>query len=259
MEGPLSRSTISARCSILCLLLALLAACGPNEVRVQGDFPPPLMDALPLRLGVWYPEEFRTHEIFDEAKSRSESDWLVNTGAAQVDMWDTLLQGMFINLVHLKQAPVAGKPIAGVDAVLIPHVDELQYAIPQQTHVKVYEIWMRYRFDLLDGQGASVAGWTMPAYGKTPTAFLRSDEEAVNLAAVMALRDAGANFVMTFPRIPEVGVLLGMPESRPEPGAAPPRPAAAGDPLLEELEPIDDGIIEDVENVPVETGGEVTP
>ena len=49
-----------------------------------------------------------------------------------------------------------------------------------------------------------VWNWTMTSYGKTPTAFLRSDEAAVNLAAIVALRDAGANFATGFTRVPEV-------------------------------------------------------
>ena len=44
----------------------------------------------------------------------------------------------------------------------------------------------------------------MTSYGKTPTAFMRSDTDAVNLAAVMALRDAGANFITNFSRVPDV-------------------------------------------------------
>jgi hypothetical protein len=48
----------------------------------------------------------------------------------------------------------------------------------------------------------------MTAYGKTPTAFLQSDEAAVNLAAVVALRDAGAHFVTSFQRVPEVAQWL---------------------------------------------------
>ena len=91
-----------------------------------------------------------------------------------------------------------------VDAVLIPHVEELQYAIPAHTNIKVYEIWMRYRFELVTTGGQAIAEWTMTSYGKTPTAFLRSDKEAVNLAAVMALRDAGANFATSFTRVPDV-------------------------------------------------------
>ena len=118
--------------------------------------------------------------------------------------WDAVLGGMFENLVHLQSKPDPESVNHVVDAVLIPHVEELQYAIPTQTNIKVYEIWMRYRFELVTSSGEPIADWLMSAYGKTPTAFMQSDEAAVNLAAVMALRDAGANFVVNFNRVPDV-------------------------------------------------------
>jgi hypothetical protein len=189
-------------------LALLLTACGPTKVVVEGNFPEALLEPMPVTLGVWYPEEFANHEIFDEAKTRSESGWIVQTGTAQIQMWDQLLGDMFHQVVHMKGEPGREQMNQLVDAVLIPRVDELQYAIPQHTNVKVYEIWMRYRFELVTSGGEPIAEWTMPAYGKTPTAFLRSDEAAVNLAAVMALRDAGANFATTFARIPEVRTFL---------------------------------------------------
>ena len=95
-----------------------------------------------------------------------------------------------------------------MDAVLIPEVAELQYALPAQTNVKVYEIWIRYRLQLVTAGGDPIADWTMSAYGKTPTALLQTDQSAVNLAAVMALRDAGANFATGFSRVPEVQAWL---------------------------------------------------
>jgi hypothetical protein len=212
MEAPLSGSTIfaSQRPGPLRLVAALLSACflltacGPNEVVVQGQFPEPLMSRLPITIGVWYPEEFSNHEFFDEAKGRAESGWIVRTGEAQVSMWDTLFGGMFAELVHMKGKPAPDQMNQLVDAVLIPRVDELQYTIPAHTNVKVYEIWLRYGFDLVTIEGEPIAEWTMTAYGKTPTAFLQSDEAAVNLAAVVALRDAGANFAANFTRVPAV-------------------------------------------------------
>jgi len=171
---------------------------------VRGQFPPPLIEPLPITLGVWMDSDFTNHEIFDEAKSRKESSWVVNTGEAQVQMWHTLLAGMFRKVVHLDSAPGPGSTNTSVDAVLIPHVVELQYAIPSQTQVKVYEIWMRYRFELVRTDGAPIAEWTMSSYGKTPTALLQTNQEAVNLAAVMALRDAGAHFATTFTKQPAV-------------------------------------------------------
>jgi hypothetical protein len=207
MEVLLSGSTTFANRLLgaaLCVAVLVLSACGTKEVVVQGNFPEPLMDKLPLRLGIWYGDDFRNHEFFDEAKSRSESEWLVKTGSAQVAMWDTLLPGMFAEVIAMRAAPAIDELNPIVDAVLIPHVDELQYAIPAHTSVKVYEIWMRYRYELVTNRGDPIAEWSMTAYGKTPTAFLQSDEAAVNLAAVVALRDAGANFATNFTRVPAV-------------------------------------------------------
>ena len=204
------------------MLLCLLSACGPARVQVEGSFPDPLLDPLPITLGVWYSDEFRNHEFFDEAKAPGDSDWVVKTGQAQVQMWDALLNGMFETVVYLDQAPGTGPPIAGIDGILVPKVDELQYAIPTHTNIKVYEIWMRYRFNLLDPQGDPIGEWVMSSYGKTPTAFLQSDEQAVNLAAVMALRDAGAHFATGFQRVAviepwliEQGASAGLSEAAP--------------------------------------------
>lgn len=202
--APEGRSLPGLRLGLAALLCVLLAGCGPARVDVEGNFPAPLMEKVPLTLGVWYDQEFTNHEFFDEASSRSESSWVVRTGEAQVQMWDTLLNGMFVELVPMKGKPGPGQMNQSVDAVLIPHVDELQYAIPAHTNIKVYEIWMRYRLQLVTSGGETIAEWTMPAYGKTPTAFMQSDQAAVNLAAVMALRDAGANFATSFTRVPAV-------------------------------------------------------
>lgn len=185
-------------------LLGLLSGCGPNRVIVEGNFPSPLIEPLPITLGVWFGDDFAQHEFFDESKSRNESSWLVTTGAAQVQMWDRLLTGIFKKIVVLTNPPQPGQVSSAVQAVLIPHIAELQYAIPAHTQIKVYEIWMRYRFELVTPEGQPIAEWTMSSYGKTPTAFLQSDQEAVNLAAVMALRDAGAHFISQFTQIPAV-------------------------------------------------------
>jgi len=191
-------------------------------VIVEGNFPEPLLDPLPITMGVIYPPAFAQHEFFDEAKGRADSDWLVKTGEAQVAFWDILLGGLFQEVVHIDSWETVESEGGRIDGVLIPSIAELQYTVPTHTNVKVYEIWMRYEFRLADmaaihqqADGAlsfnpedRLAQWPITAYGKTPTAFLQSDEEAVNLAAVVALRDAGAHFITTFGRTPEVAAWL---------------------------------------------------
>jgi hypothetical protein len=215
-SDKVAHATGLLRCIACATLVLFLSACGANKVIVEGEFPTPVMTPLPLNIGVWYPDEFRNHEFTDMAKTPQDSSWVVKTGDAQTTMWNVLLAGMFESVVEMEAAPVAGAMNRVVDAVLIPEIDELQYAIPTQTHVKVYEIWMRYRFKLVDLDGEIIAEWMMTAYGKTPTAFLRSNTAAVNMAAVMALRDAGANFVINFSKTPELADWLANMSTRAE-------------------------------------------
>ena len=203
MSHSMTFARLRARSTLLAIAGALLlAACGSPQVIVEGNFPAPLVEPEPVDIGIWYTEEFRNH-VFTEAGKKRGGGWVVETGAAQVQMWDGVFVGMFENIVYLTEAPGNGTAPA-VDAVLIPHVAELQYAIPAHTNVKVYEIWMRYRFELVTPAGDALGAWEMTSYGKTPTAFLQTDEAAVNGAAIMALRDAGANFVTSFNRVPAV-------------------------------------------------------
>jgi hypothetical protein len=219
MVGRLLDSmTLGRRAQHLLILITLLmlAACTSREVIVEGAFPTPLVDPIPVSVGVLFTQEFKEHELVDDAKGRGEISWRVSTGTAQVEFWSTLFPAFFQNVVFIESYD--DLQTYDVDAVLVPQVADVQYAIPLYTNVKVYEIWMRYNLALvepkqiIDEENATIslenmqpfAEWPLTAYGKTPTAFMQSDTDAVNLAAVMALRDAGANFISSFLRVPGV-------------------------------------------------------
>ena len=198
------------------LMLSVLGACSSREVIVEGRFPTPVVDPVPVSVGVFFPTAFREQELVDDATGRGEVSWRVSTGVAQVDFWSTLLTGLFQNVVFIESAE--DLDAYDVDTVLIPEVTDIQYAIPLYTKVKVYEIWMRYNFTLVNAEtlkdddkgvltvaeAQPLVEWGLTAYGKTPTAFLQSDVDAVNQAAVMALRDAGANFITRFGSVPGI-------------------------------------------------------
>ena len=207
---------LSAKRLAALFILLFVVACTSREVVVEGAFPTPLIDPVPVSVGILFTQEFREHELIDDATGRGEVSWRVSTGSAQVNFWSTLFPAFFQNVVFINS--YEDLETYDVDAVLIPEVSEVQYAIPLYTSVKVYEIWMRYQLSLvepeqiMDADNKTInlenmqafAEWPLTAYGKTPTAFMQSDVDAVNLAAVMALRDAGANFITSFARVPGV-------------------------------------------------------
>jgi hypothetical protein len=88
--------------------------------------------------------------------------------------------------------------------MIVPEITEVQLATPMETQLNVYEVWLKYNLKVYDGNGQPVADWMMSAYGKTQSRFLKSDEEALNQATVMALRDAGARLLTGFQQIPEI-------------------------------------------------------
>jgi hypothetical protein len=207
---------LSAKRLAALFILLFVVACTSREVVVEGAFPAPLIDPVPVSVGILFTQEFREHELIDDATGRGEVSWRVSTGSAQVDFWSTLFPAFFQNVVFINS--YEDLETYDVDAVLIPEVSEVQYAIPLYTSVKVYEIWMRYQLSLVEPEQImdtdnktinlenmqAFAEWPLTAYGKTPTSFMQSDVDAVNLAAVMALRDAGANFITSFARVPGV-------------------------------------------------------
>ena len=187
----------------------LLTACAGN-VTVEGEFPTPLVDQRDLAVGVVANPKFQNFEY--EEKSKDRLKWTIGTGGAQEKLLYTLLHAMFREVTTLQDLPAGATP-APVDLVLVPRVKEFQYAMPRETKVNIFEVWIKYSIQVYDRQGAMLADWVMPAYGKTPTAFLKSEDDALNQAVIMALRDAGANFITGFDKVPEIKAWLSTPRS----------------------------------------------
>lgn len=175
-----------------------------NSLVVKAEIPPPMVDSLPLVMGVHYDESLRNYTYVEENKDREE--WTIDNGAAQVNMFATILPEMFDKVVQVPDINNVGKDQP--DLIFSPLIEQFQYSLPRETRINVYEIWIKYNMRVYDTQGELVADWIMTAYGKTPTAFIKSKEKALNEAMVVALRDAGASFSIGFKRVPEIRAWL---------------------------------------------------
>ncbi|WGL18140.1 hypothetical protein PVT68_07540 [Microbulbifer bruguierae] len=190
------------RCLSMCCVL-LLAACS-HTVSVDGHFPQPIGDQHPLTVGVYLSEDFRKFTYSENRDDRDE--WNINTGRAQKNLFETVLGSMFKETISLAQYP-SDLP-SDVDLVIVPEVRELQFTMPRETRVNIFEVWIKYDMHAYNQQGDAVAQWVITAYGKTPTAFLKSQEAALAQAINVALRDAGATLYTGFERVPELQAFI---------------------------------------------------
>ena len=185
------------------LLVAFLMGCGSQQVIVDGNYPKPLIKSLPLKLALVLNSDFLEHEYHYQPKEFRESKLTIKSGISQGKMINTVTEAMFETLIILDKFPADSSNL-DIDLILVPRVEQMQHAVPSQTKANIFEIWVRYHFQLFTSNGESIGDWYMSAYGKTPSKFMDSKKESINEAAHLAFRDAGANFSLNFSRIPEV-------------------------------------------------------
>jgi hypothetical protein len=185
-----------------------LAACGPHEISVKpaDTFPKPLVEPLPARVGVFFPADFASFAHHEERPNKG-GEWTISLGATQVQVFRTVLSSMFTEFQELTSEQAS----AGLSAVIVPRVQEFQFALPADTRSNVFEIWVKYDLSIRDTQGDEVGHWVFTAYGKTPTAFMKSGEEAIQAATLVALRDAGASMISGMERDARIREWLGVP------------------------------------------------
>lgn len=210
------------------VLVTLLCGCSTTAVLVKGSFPHgAVVEKLPLKIGVYFDDAFRSYTLKEPVPQRG--DWQIDVGSAQVGMFRAILPSMFESVVELDDPAAA----ADVDAVLVPEVDAMQFAIPFQTKSNFFEIWIRYQLTLREpGSDKVIASWPLTGYGRTRDAMLSSAQEAIDQAAIVALRDAAAFLAIDFVHTRELGPWLASKGLAPgaaggnAPGASTPAPAA---------------------------------
>ena len=187
-----ARSLIALSFTVTSLLLSACA----TRVEVSGSFPSALTHKLPLRTVVVFDEAFANHKF----ESTEGPEVSIAVGQIQVELFTGLAANLFQHSVTATSMPTQPK----ADLILKPAVEDVQISMPNESQLKVFEVWIKYNLQVFEATGEPVADWIMTAYGKTPTRFLKSNTEALQQASMVAMRDAGAHFITGFARVPEV-------------------------------------------------------
>ena len=184
--------------ALACLVL-LTIGCSGAKVAVPTQFPVPLVEKVPLPIGLYLDEALLSYKHEESLEKRG--DWEIELGSAQPSMFDNLLAGMFIGHRRVKQVQGRHPDLAGV---LAPAIAEVQFSTPEQSRSDYYEVWLRYQFKLHDNQGSELGAWDLTAYGKAHEQNHGGDASALQQAAMSACRDAMAFFTQQFPTLPVV-------------------------------------------------------
>lgn len=176
------------------LLAIFLSACTAN-VRIDEQFPSVVSAPHDMNATL-----VMNHE-FQNLQSTPTENIVIQLGSAQVELLTKAFGGLF---ARVDVVDSISKVPPGTDLVITPQVLQVQLSTPSESYLNVYEVWIKYRLVIEAADGTAVDSWFLPAYGKTPNSTLLSRTRAIEQAAIVALRDAGAKLILDFYRIPAV-------------------------------------------------------
>jgi hypothetical protein len=230
---------------LIVLLINIIAAmvltgCA-KSIEVTTDFPPPLLEPYPLVAGVRYPAELT--DFIHTENPELQPEWTIKLGTANLQLFRTLLNGMFIKTIELDantEAPVDPE----IDFIIEPKLEEMEFSVPQQSGSDQFVVWLRYNLKLLQPDGQLIGDWRITGYGQEDEGDMgMGSGNAMKDAAITALRDAAASIVIGFTKAPGVEehilTRIDVPdEALPEvasPGDDVPEDALHEDPLAEDM------------------------
>ena len=187
----------------MAVIVVAVGGCS-SAVVVDSSFPTPLIEPLGASVGLHFSDDLYDY-IHSEALPR-QSTWTIDLGDANVAMLEPLLQTMFVETRNVDTLPLSESDRAGLDAVIEPVLEKFEFDIPFGERDEFVEVWMQYRLMLYRPDGEVITEWPVSGYGKFETGGKRV--EAVEQAAIFAMREVGATISTKFAEQPDVGYWL---------------------------------------------------
>lgn len=200
---PTIQPSVSLRSLSVAACCSWLAGCA-SEVTVDASFPTPLVEPLPVRMGVIFDEEL--HDYVHSEEIPRQASYTIELGAANVAMLGPLFDTMFTATERVDAVPLDASAAANVDGVIRPELEKFEFDVPIGERDEFVEVWMQYRLLLYEPDGELVAEWPVSGYGRSEFSGNRTD--ALHRASVVAMREVGAAISTEFPTQPAVSYWL---------------------------------------------------
>ena len=201
MRSKIKTQLLWSKVLALLLVASLMGSCGVSNLVIEGSFPTPNINKIPLSMAIFYDDALREFSYMEYSETGRE-EINIESGESHIRLFNAVLPAMFEEVIEIDG--MDDPMVQEVDAVFSPTIEEFQLALPEKTKLDVYEVWIKYNMRIVDRSGNSLADWVVTSYGKTPTATFLSVEDGINEAAIVALRDLASSFSLNFSQIPEV-------------------------------------------------------
>jgi len=198
------------------LLAGLAAGCSSSVAFQAPTIPTPLVDKIPMSVGLRMPSDFE-HFVHQETIF-GKDEWSIDLGRSNAALFEQLFGHMFAGVKVLTEDDDPG--LLPLDALIETSIDAFEFSTPDQSNTEAFAVWIRYRLKVYDREGRLLSEWPVSAYGKSQTTSM-GKSQALQRAAVLAMRDAAALMVMKFDEETQISTLISKPATQPLPAVDP--------------------------------------
>jgi hypothetical protein len=180
------------------VLLAVLAAGCVWSVPQPTLIREPRPEAVPLRIGVYYPSELRSftyrHHLTDTA-------WVLGTPSVQ--LLNDAFRLLFVDVVEVPRRPSNAAPAMDVAGVIEARIVSAGFRYPRGGE-RAFPAHVIYGFTLYDPTGAAVASWSVEGAAAEPIENPLAAVAGVKRNFEQAMREAAQRLTRGFRDVPEV-------------------------------------------------------
>ena len=184
---------------LLVVLTSILLNGCSTSIWVEADFPQPLVNRLPVRMGLILDDELLDYVHYE--KLPRQAAYTIQIGEANELMLVQLFQSMFTDIERFDDFSLIQPDSAKIDGVLWPALDRFEFDVPIGQRDEFVEVWVQYLVKLYETDGRLVTEWPVSGYGK---AELIDRGDALNRAIVVAMREVGATISTRFSDQPDL-------------------------------------------------------
>lgn len=175
---------------VLLVPVFLMSGC-VDDVEINAVLEtPPLVEPLPITLGVYYSDDFRNYR-YEKHFSGSIRTLIFLPGRSSIDLFDQTFTAMFAKTILVESLPPAPAVAQGLDVVIEPKIASFVVIEP-------YGICnIDYSISLYSPAGEQLSRWTVNGHGDSETSYAGDSLK-------IAMRAAVATFLVDFYEDPAV-------------------------------------------------------
>jgi hypothetical protein len=169
-----------------------------------GTYPRPLVEPLPISVGVYYKEDFRT---FETDQHIAIPDFRFRLGEANIALFEYILSHTFEKVIPIKNFSQGSKVTKDIDLIIEPTVDDYDYV--SSVSAKLFLVPIVYAVTFYTPDGKRLGPWLIEGNGSEPIGFpLETTTTLIRRLTQLAMRQVAAKFMVGFCNQPEIKKLF---------------------------------------------------